>query len=77
MEETREPKRWLMWLVVGPVLLAAYPLSFGPVQMLVLKGYMPAALYLLYAPVLWFARLDPTAPSTRWYWIYLGWWIGA
>lgn len=75
MEEKRKPKPWWMWLVIGLALLLAYPLSFGPLQVLVLDGYLPAALYKLYAPVLWLARLDPIGPSTRWYWIYVGWWI--
>lgn len=41
MEEKRKPRRWSTWLVVGLVLLVAYPLSMGPMVFLTIKGYLP------------------------------------
>lgn len=40
MEEQCKPTRWGLWLVVGLVLLVAYPLSMGPVSWLIDHKYL-------------------------------------
>lgn len=77
MEEKRKPRSWLTWLVIGLVLLVAYPLSQGPVVWLSSHGkinettcrymdafYLPVHLVTIRAPRVWKA-----------YHSYLRWWI--
>lgn len=75
MEEKRKPKRWLMWLVVGLLLLIAYPLSLGPVRWAAQhisvsgNGIIAQCLEVFYSPLVWLVWNDiqPVADWLDWY----------
>lgn len=75
MEEKQKPRRWLMWLVVGLILLVAYPLSFGPAYwMMVRTGYHPAfgAFDIVYHPLVMLASRDATVGNWAAWYLTLG-----
>lgn len=78
MEEKSKPKRWLMWLVVGLVLLVGYPLSYGPYNWLEFQGIIPAPVRacfsVFYAPLVWALRNGPQ-PVMDWFNWYMIQWI--
>ena len=57
MEEEQKPRPWLTWLVVGLVLLVAYPFSLGPYLFLVVNGFVSEPVHafvidVIYRPLL-------------------------
>ena len=73
MEEKRKRNPWLTWLVVGLMLLVAYPLSSGPVAWLEVHGNLSPNtrqfLWEFYAPVGFACNNGP--PQVR---QFLTWW---
>lgn len=78
MEEKRKPRRWGRWLVLGLVLLVAYPLSLGPVVWLEHRGYSNPTLIrarqLLYHPAREINTRFAPAPFRDLWGSYVRWW---
>ena len=79
MDEKRKSRPWAVWLVVGLVLLVAYPLSMGPVLYLMFDGSGPSPVYesvtTLYAPLLPLLHEPAANPITSAYQGYVLWWL--
>ena len=66
------PWRWSrLWqrLAIYPLVIAGYPLSYGPVWASYDRGWLPQNALLIYMPMLWAVRSSPTID--RWYGWYL------
>ena len=67
-------ERWAKWTLAGLAVLAAYPLSLGPVVWLAIHGWMPKWLFGVpfYQPIHWIRANGPDrlCPENR-VWINL------
>lgn len=77
MEEKRKPKRWVLWLVVGLVLLVAYPLSIGPFRWCEVHGVISRPMFkavrVVYVPVNWL--IPHKSLMGKWLEWYINLWV--